>query len=444
MGIFVPIYNMQMDDNITPLLNWLRSIEITFARAYRTAKPDINIYQGNAVLNYDPLGSGAIVTKIELTEEFPLHEMLRVVNGGKVGSVLSDDSYFQLELVDSNGNIWTDEATADIEHNITMYDGLGTATIGSKSLTTHMSAPYISNYTHQILIKNVLKADFPDFRLKDGTHVSIDPFNSFTRIILDSSKKIDAMIGGVLSEALSIVSGQQIQWIYDFHQHETELRITIWSINKPWTEKPLPNPIPKEDGQCLIDFVSSFVDQGKYLQDFTIYWHSIHNAWQASSSTASLPLSVSIEGLVNNFFSELRVEDNQAKEAALAAQTILDQLEVSKELKERLKGCVANVGKSSVKRALKVLEEQGFLTTSLVKSYGAIRNRAAHGVPAKLDSDEEVQLHVTQTFGCLSLFYRLLLIHLKYSGSIVDHSSIDFPTISVSFDRRSSNTMLQG
>jgi hypothetical protein len=204
-------------------------------------------------------------------------------------------------------------------------------------------------------------------------------------------------------------------------EQSDRIEITIWSFRRDVQAHALPTPIPNQF-DANANFIARFVAQGDALNKFSDHWMSIYNAWQSSSAMAALPLSVSIEGLVNTYFPRLKVEGDDAIAAAAVAVEAIRQLNVSDALRQRLVGSVSNIGRGSVPRALRVLVAQGLLTQALFSSYGSVRNRAAHAVDEEYGDPTLAQSNVDKIFSCLSLFYRLLLIRLAYHGPVVEHS----------------------
>lgn len=425
---------MQLDDNITPLLNWLRTLEIRSAKVFRRHEPERIIYAGDATLNFDPLGSGALVTNIKLTKPYPISEMARSHKGYPVGKLVNDDAYLTIELIDAQGNIWIDEATSDVDHNLTMYDGLGEAHIGSHSLSTNISMNYEDDYVYQILLANRIKFDFPDFELTPGVSLRIDSFTSFTRLMLTSSTEISRSLARELTEALQTLTGCRLQWIFEIYQHGASSKITLWSVDKPLKERPLPAPIPSHQGAALIRFVQSFVQHHVEADDYVLHWHSIYNAWQVSLITAVLPLSVSVEALISKYFPNERIECEEVRISVAKAQTMIATLDVPEEHRSRLKSSIAYIGYPSVTQALRRIEKRGGLSAVQVQAYTKIRNRAAHGVSISLDTPDEMQDFMTKVFACLSLVYKLLLLHLRYEGPIHDQSQENFPIVLIPAD----------
>lgn len=162
------------------------------------------------------------------------------------------------------------------------------------------------------------------------------------------------------------------------------------------------------------------------------YWMKVYDAWQLGAFLSALPLSVYIEGIVSEFYPGLRTEPAEFKSQVDNVIALIQKAPVPDNVTRRCVGALARIKEKSTTQALKALANDGWLSPILVKAWGNIRHKSAHGHDITT-SDADKQQLVDDTLKCLHLFYLLLFIRMRFTFEFQDLSTHDFPTTRLAF-----------
>ena len=137
-------------------------------------------------------------------------------------------------------------------------------------------------------------------------------------------------------------------------------------------------------------------------------------------------LTTAIEGLLKKYFSEHGAPDADFVAQAEDAKPKIKAADIGQRIKERILSSLGNALSSTPKNSLHSLVVSEIIPVELIKTWSELRNKSAHADELK-QSDAELQDFLDQLFGCLELFYCLLLKHIEYKGNYIRYSQTGWP-----------------
>ena len=180
----------------------------------------------------------------------------------------------------------------------------------------------------------------------------------------------------------------------------------------------------------------------KYLQYVLEYedvsWHplfrwinSVFKSGEASIEAEGLTLSVSIEGLLKQFFLKKELPNEDFEQKRSEALRIICNSAMDKDFKKRFNGFIGNMKAIQAKDCLYALRASEVIENKLVNSWNELRNPSTHG---ELVEEKELQIYLDRCASVLVLFYHLIFLAIGYTGNYTDYSSYGYPI--KTFDKR--------
>ena len=214
------------------------------------------------------------------------------------------------------------------------------------------------------------------------------------------------------------------------HYHQDGNILKLKACNKNISNKRIHPPFKHSSPEDVTSF-ASFV--GKYLtairkphSELFGFWYKINRAWQADIENISLTLTVSIEGLSKKFFSQYGAPDDEILSQAEEAKTIIENSKLGQRIRQRLLANLENLKHPSPKSILYGLSTSGLIPKKFASTWIKLRNKSAHA--AMIDPDKKtIQKHIDRINICLTLFYILLFMVIKYRGKYIDYSQKGWP-----------------
>ena len=273
------------------------------------------------------------------------------------------------------------------------------------------------------LNRTVFSANEIDFEFRKLDSCLIINANSKT-------EKLDKDTYIKLIEALSIIIGCKVRPIVIKNTQKDKDVIKIRSVDNSFANKKLFPPFKHSDPTEFESF-TSFLE--KYLvnikspfSDIFGFWHKISRAWQASIENSSLSIGVAIEGTLKSYFSETGLADEEILQQAEEAKKLIEDSDLGERIKGRLFGSIGLLKNASPKGALNQMVQEKWLNKTMVSEWKELRNKSVH--PDKMNQDPIVfQKYINRINTCLTLFYRLVFIIIKYEGSYIDYSERGWP-----------------
>lgn len=163
-----------------------------------------------------------------------------------------------------------------------------------------------------------------------------------------------------------------------------------------------------------------------YLHPLSLEINSVIESGKASVDIQALTLSVSIEALLKSEMSHLHKPPFMLMEDIREAIRLIENSEdISPEFKSRIPGLLGGMNGIRAKDILNILSNLGLIDNELVKIYGTLRNKSAHGGRG---SGSDFQNYYNRISAVLTLFYQIIFLAIGYEGDYVDYGSYGYPT----------------
>jgi hypothetical protein len=136
------------------------------------------------------------------------------------------------------------------------------------------------------------------------------------------------------------------------------------------------------------------------------------------TDVAALVLTVNIEGMIKNYFSDERFPSEDVVSDVKTSIDIVNRSGFPDYTKVRIITSLGNMAKLSVSNILKVLVVEGLIDSDQVKSWNKLRNSVAHADNLANDRSA-IERFVDDIGNCTSLFYRLIGLSVGYDVDLV-------------------------
>jgi hypothetical protein len=173
-----------------------------------------------------------------------------------------------------------------------------------------------------------------------------------------------------------------------------------------------------------LNFVS--VNNTDYYHPISNLFYSILESGKASIDMEALTLSVSIESLLKNELGSIySITTELENNISCMSQIVLESGVLDSDFRQRMLGTIKSMKNARAKDILFVLRDGSLIDKDLVKTYGILRNKTAHGAS---DNGADIQIFFNQTHAALVLFYQLVFLIIKYTGEYTDYGTYNYPT----------------
>lgn len=253
--------------------------------------------------------------------------------------------------------------------------------------------------------------------VKNDSYVTVNAIGEFdTNIVLECLQFYIGFSGGAM-----------LQPYITIRRTGAEKTTTIHSINNSYKHKRSSNPmvssvVEKDYQESHYQLFKSMLDlratKPKVYESIYSQWNQVWHSFQSKNAITSLTLSVAIEGLLNDIFIpaiKKNVKDEELEKDIKHIKTLVSELEISSQHKERLISSVSYWKNVTAAKALEYLVGEGVITTDEKKLWTKLRNECAH--PKVRDASlASQQVDRDRVLSCLNLFHNLIFNVLKYSG----------------------------
>ena len=389
--------------------------------------------------------------KLYYSKSIPIEEVFET-SSWRAGEVIDEKYYYDLQATDIQGRLW--EASGIIP---TRDTGPGGAIIYGKASQIEHRAEDRSNSQNNFMrlifnsdinfstnsvvetekqiggkIRNQ-KWDSSAAKFSaSGIEFEVENESGVTYLSA-CSKDVsfaDKVIDGVF-DAFCFVTGYMQSWslleMRDGSVHVVKVRPS-W----PDTKKGRVGP-PLSSDSHVKDYWIIF---GKYLayhletcdeQNISIgaLIRAVQFAGKSALEVEALTLSVSVESLLKEEFGNILEKDELLIEQITKLKSLIKNTgELDKNFKKRIKGLLGGMPNPRAIDFLYWMRNQGLLEEDLVKAYGDLRNRAAHGEGVNW---ADIQVHINRCASVLVLFYQLIFLAIGYTGKYVDYGTYNYP-----------------
>jgi len=210
-----------------------------------------------------------------------------------------------------------------------------------------------------------------------------------------------------------------------------EVITKIKSINNQKSHKRSSNPIPSNvitNGKFSGEYSYSLLKKIIFLKQNNSQWFtSIYSQWvrvwhgyDSIDDISELVLSVAVEGILNDVYipilKKTRADKNLSNDIK-SIKEMIDALEIDIDYKNRMKSDISYLKKISPSKALDILIDEGVINADDKKIWNEVRNSSAHPSTKELNTSEEKEKR-DKGLRCLTLFHKLVLNTIEYSGPI--------------------------
>lgn len=376
----------------------------------------------------------------DVTKKSSMSQMMRYGLYSQTGIVPESD-YFSLRAIDSSGNIW-------VAPRLYIYDGLRMTSHGTivefqiPDIRTERSHPR-SDLERVSIASAVITGKFRlpfnkwqdqsdgsssvsslDFEI-DGAKLKLSQKAKHLELEVESSiREIDHELLMTISESISIAIGRDA-WPAYYRLYNNGVTRSFIS-GRPDVKglgmiKPLVDVFPYKTAK-LVSFVNCYVNNRQEQHCHLVYyWRRLYHVSSRIGDVAALVLTVNIEGLVNNYFSEGRVPSGRVLGEISHSKKLIKSLRLPGSTNSRIKNVLGAMKKLSAPNILRALEKEGAIEAVHVKSWNDLRHSLAHAGNSESDPVTTNQFFL-DIESCLDLFYRLIGLSVGYDAFLVEGS----------------------
>ena len=174
-------------------------------------------------------------------------------------------------------------------------------------------------------------------------------------------------------------------------------------------------------------------NKSELLHPISVELLRVVRASQYSIDALSLLVSVAVEAILKSQYHEIEISKEENKEIDLVREHI-NILNISGNLKERLKGLVAMLKQNRPKDYLYQLKERRIIKEDHIKAWEHLRIKAAHGNIDNINLDKKYELC---NMVC-QLMYLLIFDLIGYKGIFTDYTKEGYPDLYFPFQSKNS------
>ena len=424
------------------------SLEFLQAKLIQKTKENPVVYTGPASVVQSEDG----VLKLKLYHLFQSSsEVTREIsatfnNGFQPGQIIGDQHYFDFEGIDLHGAKWTSPKI--------WLSGDVSCPANGKIVTADLLLIESERQAGSGTSQGVAKAQLfipgsyriPYFKTETQgalTTRSICELNVGGRTCTlrkqDRHLEVSADLAGIESandyldlilEGIGIGIGSELRPKLIKILHSGVHRQTIYSRNVSAVHPTLTAPFPTsqpDNAKSLETFLDRFlgVIPNRHSALFG-YWHRVLTAFSSGVENSALVLTTAIEGVLKAYFTDCGMPDAEFIKQLEEAKPAVESLSIGDRAKSRLLTTLGNAKVPTPKNSLFSLRSRGLITDELIRLWTRLRNKSAHADELNLQ-DHELQAYLNELHGCLELFYRLVLVYVGYSGTMLEYSKSGWP-----------------
>ncbi|EOV9569478.1 hypothetical protein ACN5LI_001080 [Cronobacter turicensis] len=349
-----------------------------------------------------------------------------------IGELIGKEHFFELTATDLDGNIWH---AIDIDP----YPGIKASQQGISFDCELHTLKMVKHHDYEkyftaFFVPRKLKIPCNKFqnRGEDGSRRTRSTFqldfievnilleDDYSQIELTSDTDLSLEDAYTILESFSVAGGILLTPAFIIHQTPTSKEFKFSKIDNKFKHE-LMEFIPRTNPQNLpewVNFSESYIKKFNNDKTFYYYWVKIFNAHQADLENETLSLTVSIEGLVNKFFSAFKKEDTEFRDMCSKSLPEIIKLDIDERVKQSIIALLKRNGSSSIKGTLFNMAALGIFPKELVDDWYKARNKSAHAEHFHKDSWGE---NIKKYTHCITLFYFLLSYHINYKGAFCQY-----------------------
>tara|TARA_Y100000780_G_C13675409_1_gene414024 strand:+ start:607 stop:1944 length:1338 start_codon:yes stop_codon:yes gene_type:complete len=366
------------------------------------------------------------------------------------GKIIGDQHYYSLEAVDMKGRQWNSSHISLSGNTSFPARGKIIETSLQKISLAHVrtEGDELKEELAYFIFPGKYKIPCNTFEKSEkGTSLTLCKLNlgDYNCEIKKRDSYIDMLVRGssvmaidkysnILIESISICAGAFLRPKLRIESSKEVRLAVIYSAGKPSTQE-LQSPIDgmtTRESAHLEEFARKYTNKiGEPFTELFGYWYRVFSESSGELENRALVLTTAIEGLLKKYFQEHGSPDTEFIEQVNDAKPKIKAVEIGKRVKDRILSSLGNAVSPTAKNSLHSLAVSEIIPDELIKIWNELRNKSAHADELK-KSDAELQEFLDQLFGCLELFYCLLLRHIEYKGNYIRYSQTGWPAVSMS------------
>lgn len=268
----------------------------------------------------------------------------------------------------------------------------------------------------------------------DKINVTILLEDKYTSIRLESDDDFSYAYAKSILDSLSVASGYLLNPALIVLQGNKSKSLIFKCINNDSKQR-LMEFIPQRNPSYLnewVQFSHAYIKKFETDKTFYYYWLKIFNAHQSDLENETLSLTVSIEGVINKFYSNFKIDDIEFSELCSESKPVIEKLDINERVKCSIISLLERSGKSSIRGILFNMANNGIFPKDLATTWNKARNRSAHAEHFKKHAWQE---NFNNYASCLTLFYILLSYHIEYKGLFYHYHLPNAPLQSLNFNK---------
>ena len=405
---------------------------------------------GYIALNRD----GHFDLKVYLPDAFPIDEVFEKLNW-EPGKVIGDQAYYDLVAHDISGHKWQTERFIPDKNS----GPCGSMIIGKIPELRQIEDNHTVNTKGVVqlhfneVIKVPLNTSVDELETVGGTtrkmktsirlarfeacgiDFEIEENEGHTKLsaVSEVIEFTDIAINRIF-ESFSFVTSHSESWsilvIRNAGTTETRIRAVDTKKLKTRTPSPISYQRLQDSGSVWLLFdcylKHALSNKTDYFHPISKELYSVIESGKASLDVEALTLSVSIESLLREELGDFyKIPPELSKNICVAREMVSESDILDEEFKNRMIGSLSAMKNARAKDILFALRDNGFVDKELVKIYGNLRNKSAHGAK---NSGGDVQNYFNQISAVLVLFFQLVFLVIKYNGEYTDYGTYGYPT----------------
>jgi hypothetical protein len=396
---------------------------------------------------------GTFDLKFYFPESFSIDEVFERLNW-EAGKVIADDAYYNLKAYELSGAIWEAERFIPDRNsgpNGSMIVGKIPELYQKEENHSDSDKGWVQFYFNEIIkvplntiVKEQETVGNTTRKMKSGIRLArfaassidfeVEENEGHTRLsaISDAIDFKEILINRIF-EAFCFVTSNSASWSALVIKGKESTETRIRAVNPKTLKSRISPPIGFQRLQntdsvwrlfdCYLKYV--LLNEVDYFHPISQEIYSVIESGKASLDVEALTLSVSIESLLKEEMSALyKISAELTKNICVAKELIKESDVLDEEFKNRIFGTFSAMKNARAKDILFVLRDKDLIDKELVKTYGDLRNKSAHGGKS---TGADVQNNFNRVSAVSVLFYHLIFLVIKYEGEYTDYGAYGYP-----------------
>jgi len=433
------------DSELAEIANNNFNLDFVQARLVQQASAQPRMYEGSGSVFQD--ASGKLQLKLYCRVENAEEEFSAAFIGQTLtpGQLVGPDHYYSFEGVDLTGQTWT---ASDIAIDVQTGVSAGGSVVCARRLRQIQSDSVLTSVSNEqavLIVPGTFRVPFTHaqpgtgekglsactLELGDAATASVKTKDGALIVVLTLTNQNSKDYTLRVLEALGIAIGALLRPQVEVILANGQRRQVVSSLgNDAARSHALVPAVPTGDRKSFRDFQAFVV---KFLAAFSGpydqlagYWFRVLSAFGNSLENQALVLTTAIEGVLKAYFPKEAKPDAEYLRQLAETKPVVRELTIGQRAQQQLLNSLGNAKKPTAANALHALETQGRIPQNLRNVWKDLRNKMSHADELQWD-DAKSQLFINDVYGCLELFYRLVMLHIGYEGRVTSFSKVGWP-----------------